>query len=256
MDTRLILTDARAGFEVMTLNRPAQRNALSVAMMDEMIGALDAVAAQGEAAVLLLCGNGPAFCAGFDLGAAVDRPEVMVQYIEHLSQITRRIRRLPQVVVAAVQGVALAGGCAIVAACDFVFAGQEAQFGYPVHRLGISPAVNIPVLRQTMGDGAARELLVSGRVIDAGEAQRLGLVSHRAASTESLGAEAEQWCRTLAAKGHTALRTTRQWIGELDGSTDDAPFDAAMAASAHGAAQPEAIERLREFWNSRRISPG
>lgn len=235
----------------LTLNRPAQRNALSVEMMDQMIGALDAVAAREDAAVLLVRGEGPAFCAGFDLGAAVDRPEVMSRYIEQLAEITRRLRRLPQVVVAAVHGPALAGGCAIVAACDFVFAGPEARFGYPVHRLGISPAVNIPVLRQAIGDGPARELLMSGRIIDAAEAKRLGLVSHVVASTDAMQREAAQWCAALCDKGRVALRATKQWIGEIDGSLDDAPFDAAMAASRDGAAQPEAVERLRAFWSGR-----
>ncbi len=239
----------------LALNRPAQRNALSVEMMDEMVAALDEIADCDEIIAVLLCGDGPAFCAGFDLGAAVDRPDVMKRYIEQLAQITRRLRRLPQMVVAAVQGPALAGGCAIVAACDFVFAGPEAQFGYPVHRLGISPAVNIPVLRQTIGDGAARELLMSGRIINADEAKRLGLVSHLVSQTADVRPEAEKWCAALSGKGRTALRATKRWLGELDGSFDDAPFDAVMNASADGAAQPEAIRRLRDFWSKRSAPP-
>lgn len=248
----LIVVERRGGVAGLTFNRPSQRNALSVEMMDEMIAALDAVAAREDAPVLLLRGNGPAFCAGFDLGAAVNRPDVMVRYIEQLAQITRRLRRLPQVVVAAVQGAAVAGGCAIVAACDFVFAGPEAQFGYPVHRLGISPAVNIPVLRQTIGDGAAREVLLSGRLFGADEAQRLGLVSRKVASTDAVQPEAQAWCTALCEKGITALRATKQWIGELDGSLNDAAFDDAMHASAQGAAESEGVALLARFWEKRR----
>lgn len=252
MSEATILIDRFGEVPTLTLNRPAQRNALTVAMMDEMIAALDAVGANKDAAVLLVRGEGAAFCAGFDLGAAVDRPDIMVRYIEQLAQITRGLRRLPQVVVAAVHGPALAGGCAIVAACDFVFAGPEAQFGYPVHRLGISPAVNIPVLRQAIGDGPARDVLMSGRLFGPIEAQRLGLVSHVVASTDAVQREAEQWCAALCDKGRVALRATKQWIGEIDGSLDDAPFDAAMKASAHGARQEEAVEMLRESWRRRR----
>lgn len=252
MSEATILIDRFGEVPTLTLNRPAQRNALNVPMMDEMIAALEAVAHREDAAVLLVRGEGPAFCAGFDLGAAVDRPDIMARYIEQLAQITRGLRRLPQVVVAAAHGPALAGGCAIVAACDFVFAGPEAQFGYPVHRLGISPAVNIPVLRQAIGDGPARDVLMSGRLFGAEEAQRLGLVSHVVASTDAVQGEAEQWCAALCDKGRVALRATKQWIGEIDGSLDDAPFDAAMKASAHGARQEEAVEMLRESWRRRR----
>ncbi len=236
---------------VITLNRPEQRNALSEAMMAALIDAIDSIAPREGCAVVLLRGAGPAFCAGFDLAEAVAQPGLMSRYIEQLGAITRSLRRLPHVVVAEVQGAALAGGCAIISACDFVMAAPEAQFGYPVHRLGVSPAVTIPTLRQTIGDGAARELLMGGRVIDAIEAHRIGLVSHLVATAHSLSAETSALCQSLASKGPMALRTTKRWINELDGSMDDVAFDAAVAASATNAGGPESAQLLRSFWERR-----
>ena len=115
--------------------------------------ALHDVANDHSIHIVLLRGEGRAFCAGFDLPAALEQPDLMEQFIERLSGTLRAVRRLPHVVVAAVQGGAIAGGCALVTACDFVMASPDAKFGYPVHRLGISPAVTIPTLQQTMGPG-------------------------------------------------------------------------------------------------------
>jgi len=239
---------------VITLNRPEQRNALNAAMMAALIDAVESIAPREGCSVVLLRGAGSAFCAGFDLAEAVAQPGLMSRDIEQLDAITRSLRRLPQVVVAAVQGAALAGGCAIVSACDFVVAAPEASFGYPVHRIGVSPAVTIPTLRRTIGDGPCRALLMGGRIIDAIEAHRIGLVSHLAASASSLDAEYIALCQSLASKGPLALRTTKRWINELDGSMDDAAFDAAVAASATNANEPESRQLLQSFWERRRDS--
>lgn len=234
-----------------TLNRPKRRNALNTAVMTALVDSIQSIAPREGCSVVLLQGTGPAFCAGFDLADAVAQPGLMSCYIKQLGAITRAVRRLPQVVVAAVQGAALAGGCAIVSACDFVIAAPDAQFGYPVHCIGVSPAVTIPTLRHTVGDGRCRETLMGGQIIDGCEAHRIGLVSHLAQSSGSLESEADALCKLLASKGPIALRTTKQWINELDGSMDDAPFNAAVWASALNAGEPEATRLLQEFWARR-----
>ncbi len=219
--------------------------------MSALIEAIDS-AGRDDASVVLLGGRGPSFCSGFDLADAVTLPGLMSRYIEQLGTITRRLRRLPQIVVARVQGAALAGGCAMVSACDFVVAAPNAQFGYPVHRIGVSPAVTVPTLRQTLGDGRCRETLMGGRIIDGREGHRIGLVSHLAASTDSIEGEAQSLCRCLADKGPNALRATKRWINELDGSLEDAAFDATAAGTAFLASEPQSEQLLRDFWNRRR----
>lgn len=235
----------------LTLNDPDKRNALGTAMFDALEAQLREAERIEGAHVLLVRGNGKAFCAGFDLRAAVETPAVLEAFVMRLSGVCRTLRRAPMVVVAAVQGAALAGGCAIVSACDLVIAAPSAKFGYPVHALGISPAVTIPTLMPRVGDGAARSLLMGGEIITAGQAESIGLVSRVASSDESLADEALALCQTLAGHGAGALRATKAWINELDGSLDDSRFDGPARSSATAAVTPAAAAMLRAAWAKR-----
>jgi methylglutaconyl-CoA hydratase len=235
-----------------SLNDPAKRNAMSLAMFDALDAAVTRIAADDSVHVVLLRGEGPAFCSGFDLAAAVDDPDLLPQYVRRLSGVMRSIRRMPQVVLAAVHGAAIAGGCALLSTCDFVFVAPDAKVGYPVHALGISPAVTIPTLRLLIGDGPARALLMSGELIDGVEARRIGLATHLAATAHSMLIEAEAHARLLTQKGPHALRTTKGWLNELDGSLDDRRFAGPAENSAVESAGAEARRMLRAFWASRR----
>ena len=243
------------GFEdsiaAIVLNDPDRRNAMSIALFDGLDEALSDVAARDDIHVLLLRGDGKAFCAGFELGAAVDDPTLMKQYVDRLSTTIRALRRLPQVVVAAVHGAAIAGGCAMVSACDIVIASATTKFGYPVHKLGISPAVNITTLKQAIGPGGARSLLMSGQLIDGRAAHRQGLVHHLTNDDEAVLAKAIKMCQQLTEQSPQALRVTKHWLNELDGSLDDDLFDGPRDGSTEIAESDEALGRLREFWAKR-----
>jgi enoyl-CoA hydratase/carnithine racemase len=236
---------------IVALNDPAKRNAMNIAMFDALDDAVRSIAANDSIHIVLLRGEGSVFCAGFDLAAALNDVSLMEQFILRLSGLNRSLRRMPQVVVAAVQGVAIAGGCAILSACEFVFAARDAKLGYPVHRIGVSPAVTIPTLQQTIGRGAARSLLMGGELIDAEAAHRLGLVTHLSESSETVFLDAMRHCHSLAAKGPHALRATKAWLNELDGSFDDAPFDQAARGSASIADSAESRELLAS-WQAKR----
>ena len=244
------------GFEdsiaTITLNDPDRRNAISIALFDGLDQALRDVAARNDIHVLLLRGAGKAFCSGFEIGAAVEDPSLMKQYIDRLSATIRTLRRLPQVVVAAVHGAAIAGGCAMVSACDIVIASATTKFGYPVHKLGVSPAVNITTLQQAIGSGAARSLLMSGELIDGTTAHRKGLVHHLVAEDEAVLAKAISMCQQLTEQSPQALRVTKHWLNELDGSLDDDLFDGPRDGSAEITTSDEALSRLREVWSKRR----
>lgn len=232
------------------LNRPETRNALTVGMFDQLDVAVKRLAAESEVVSVVLAGRGQAFCSGFDLGAVVMAPELMEVFLTRLSTTCRAIRRLPQIVVAAVEGPALAGGCALVAACDFVVVSQNAQLGYPVHRIGVSPAVTIPLLRNHVAGGQMRAMLLSGRVVDGADARRIGLASDvvEAGKAEDRALEI---CNCLEQKGPGALRETKAWLNQLDGSTVEADFDSALAASVDVARSKQARESLKAFWESR-----
>ncbi len=243
------LDGRRAGI---TLDDPARRNALGRAMFDGLARALDHLEAgatdRAAPLILRIRGHGPAFCAGFDLDAcAGDGGQAALGgFITALSAILRRIRRGPWVAIAEVHGPALAGGCALAAACDFVLCADDALLGYPVHRLGVSPAVNAPVVAAHMGHGEARALLLSGECIDGREARRRGL-AWRACPGPELAGAVDDLVDRLLLKGPRALAATRRWLNELDGSDRDDLAAGARDASLALCGGDESVRMLREF---------
>tara|TARA_Y100000589_G_scaffold72748_2_gene65668 strand:- start:12289 stop:13050 length:762 start_codon:yes stop_codon:yes gene_type:complete len=238
------------GVRIIELDDPGRRNALTVDLLDGLIAQLEACAERSDIHAVLLRGRGPCFCAGFDLQAVVDEPKVLDELIERLSNAIRTMRRLPQVVVVAAHGAAIAGGCALLTGADAVFVDDGTTAGYPVHPLGVSPAVTIPTLRQRIGDGRARELLLGGRLVRGRDLVELGLATHWI-ETE-MHVAALEWARGAAGRSSNAMRTTKRWVNELDGSHDDASFDGPVDGSRTLTGGAEAIEMLKTFWNSRR----
>jgi methylglutaconyl-CoA hydratase len=247
----VVRTEVAGPVAIISLNDPAKRNAMTVAMFDALDRAIALMALEESVHVVLLRGEGAAFCAGFDLAAALADQTLLPQFIVRLSALNRSLRRLPQIVVAAVHGAAIAGGCAILSACDFVFVSADAILGYPVHRLGISPAVTIPTLQQAIGPGPARTLLMSGELITGADAKRIGLATHLSESAASVQQDALAHCHSLTTKGIHALRMTKAWLNELDGSLDDASFDQSALGSTELCNQPEARILLARWQQAR-----
>ena len=252
----------RRRFEI-TLADPARRNALGTAMFAALqerllVAALAAddrlIAPDGTptgADVVILRGEGASFCAGFDLQACIGAPALLAELVHELSRAVQSLRSLPVPVVAEVRGAALAGGCALLAGCDLVVVAPDAQVGYPVHRIGVSPAVNLPMLLANGAAGAVRAVAVGGNLLDGAGAVRAGLATHVASDAASVGAEAEVLARRLCEKGPLAIRATKRWLNELDGSCDRSRFAHAAAASAAAAEGDEFAAMLRAFWESR-----
>lgn len=250
----MIDLDTHEGIATIALNDPDRRNALGIAMFDAFQAALDDICKRDDVRVVVLKGRGRVFCAGFDLAAAVDDPSLMATFIERLSQVNRTLRGLPQVVVASVHCAAIAGGCAVLSACDFVIVTRDAKLGYPVHRIGVSPAVTLPTLIPAIGAGHARALTLPGELIDGTEAFRIGLASHLAEDWDGLEMVTRTLCGDLASKPPRALRVTKQWLNELDGSLDEARSDRAMRASSDLTGHEEAAALLRTFWEARKAA--
>jgi methylglutaconyl-CoA hydratase len=178
-DRILYATSARKA--VITLNRPAKRNALDDTMIKELITAFTQAARDPQVKVILLQGAGKAFCAGADLEylerlAAFDLEQNKADS-QQLATLFRLIHELRKPVIAVVGGAALAGGCGLVSVCDFVIAAEEtATFGYTEVRIGFIPAIVMIFLVKRVGEGKARELVMRGNTIDAQQARALGLV--------------------------------------------------------------------------------
>ncbi len=235
------------------------RNALSSAMLDQLETALtDASerAASSEVIVVVIEAQGRAFCSGFDLAEAIEHEGRLAQFVERLGGVLRTIRALDAVVIAKVQGAALAGGCALVAACDIVCACADASFGYPVHRIGVSPAVSLPTLMATCGAGGARVLALSGEIVKAPHAQELGLVHQLCADRSALDEMAARLVDDLIAKGPSALRATKRWLNHIDGTEPSGALGSraseATRASADLCGASESRALLASFWAKRK----
>lgn len=237
---------------VLELDNPGRHNALDTEMLAAMQGALDTVERDHQGPVLRIRGNGPSFCSGFDLDTIEgDRP-LLDHYLVELSSLSRRLRRMDKVVVAEVQGSALAGGCALLSACDLGCVAPDARIGYPVHQIGVSPAVSIPTLVSIIGFNRASELMLSGRIIDGCEAHRIGLVHHLAESAEALPEFVDRICEGLSRKGWNALAVTKNWINRIVGSDSDEPFDETLQASIETGRSEEATRMLSVYWARKR----
>lgn len=206
-DTPLVLcdTDPR-GVVTLTLNRPAAFNALSEAMLEALQAALNQVAADETARVVVLAATGRAFCAGHDLKEM--RAEPNQSYYERLfaqcGRMMMSIQRLPVPVIAKVQGIATAAGCQLVAMCDLAVACSEARFAVSGVNLGLFCATPSVALSRNLGRKAAFEMLVTGEFISAEEARQRGLVNRVAAPAE-LDAAVEALVARIAAKPRVAL---------------------------------------------------
>ncbi len=224
------------------------RNALSLSTMRDLDSMLLELEKQNTVSVILLRGRGPSFCAGFDLGPVVEDPLILNDFISVLGNLLKTIRRHRAVVIAGVSGAAVAGGCAIVSACDMVVVSPESKLGYPVHALGISPVVSGHTLVSSIGYGAARSLLLSGKLIDGTQAFEAGLAMML---DESPADASEQLARRVANHGPHALKVTKAWLNELDDSQSDERFDAPVEASAPLASDDESMHLLKTRWGRR-----
>ena len=175
----VLLSRASAGVVHLTLNRPQQFNALSEELLADLAAALDRIAADGSARVVVIGGAGKAFCAGHDLKQMRANPRL--EYYQRLfadcARMMRRIQSLPQPVIARVHGIATAAGCQLVAMCDLAVAATEARFAVSGINTGLfcsSPAV---ALTRNIGRKPSFEMLVTGEFIDAATAQARGLVN-------------------------------------------------------------------------------
>ena len=219
MSERVDVTVA-GGVLTATLNRPDKRNAIDTAMIDDLLATLERADLDASVRVVAVRGAGRDFCAGMDLNellASADHSlEQNRQAALHFAQIFVRMRRLPKIVVALVQGRALAGGCGLASACDLVLATESAQFGYPEVQRGFVPAIVMTMLRRAVGEKIAFDLAATGRLLNGTEAAAVGLAS-RVYEDADFEEQAGEVLRVLAEASASALAFTKQQFYQLDG---------------------------------------
>ncbi|MDI9570639.1 MAG: enoyl-CoA hydratase/isomerase family protein [Pseudomonadota bacterium] len=209
MNFETILAELNAeGLAVLTLNRPEKRNAITIQMRREISSCLTAWKDDPAVRVLVLTGAGGAFTAGFDLGE-FKNPALLHDLYQTSSAYHRDLWHFPKPVIAAVNGPALAGGFDLAKLCDLRICSPEARFGHPEIKFG-APTLFTP-LKWLIGAGLARELCLSGRIIDAAEAYRIGLVNELVA-TDRLLARAGEIARQIMEAPQEALGKTKQFF--------------------------------------------
>jgi methylglutaconyl-CoA hydratase len=203
-----------SGVATVTLNRPDKRNAISFELVNELMAAMDEIEASA-AQVVIFTGAGKAFCAGMDLeelkSLVGKTHDENVQDSSTMAKLFRRLYELPKPTIAAVNGAAIAGGTGLATMCDFTLAVPETKFGYTEVRIGFVPAIVSSILVWQIGHKIARDLLLTGRLFDAAEAHRYGLVNE-IVPPERLLDRAKEIAAQLMENSPSSVRATKRLI--------------------------------------------
>ena len=240
------LTSLRIGGSVarLALDRPQALNALNREMATELEGALACLEAARKVKVVVLSGRGRSFCAGNDIAEMVELTAAEAETLSRRWQaIMDRFARLPQVTIAAVHGHALGGGCMLAVAQDLRLADRSARFGLPEVTLGFNPSYGIARLLDVMGGAHARDLLLTGRSIDAAEAQRMSLVT-TVVSDGGFEAAASALAEQIARSPQAGLAATKRIVASIRAGSSG---DEASAYAATLRSDPEARARIAAF---------
>ncbi len=237
-----------------TFNRPEKRNAISPKMMCDLQSALDEIE-KDRTRVAILTGAGNVFCAGMDLetlsAMAQQSPQENQEDSRRLARLFRRIWSFPKPLIAAVNGHALAGGCGIATLCDFTLAVPEAKFGYTEVKIGFLPAIVSVFLTRQIGEKRSRDLLLTGRLIEASEAKEFGLVTEIVAADKLVSRTAELAEQLIAASPSSLTRSKRLLTCAASASLD-ADLERAVLENARIRCTPDFKEGLASFLEKRK----
>jgi methylglutaconyl-CoA hydratase len=209
----LLVDDSDPAVGILTLNRPDKRNALNVALIEQLTAAVKRADGEPARRVLILRASGPVFCAGLDLGEAAD-PASAGRSAEALAALYLTICQSPLVTITAAQGAAYGGGAGLLAACDFVVAGEDLHVGFPEVRRGLVAALVTCLVRRQLGDRHVRELVLLGEPVPAGRALDLGLVN-RVVPVAGLLTTATGLAREVWRGAPCAIARTKRLLDDL-----------------------------------------
>lgn len=239
---------------LLTLNRPEKRNAISFELIDDLLRALEEVASS-DAIVLIITGAGKAFCSGMDLEnlkALLGRtPEQNLQDSQTMVKLFRSLYEFPKITIAAVNGPAIAGGTGLALLCDFTLAVPEAKFGYTEVRIGFVPAIVSTFLLRQVGEKQARDLLLTGRLFDAEEAMRLGLLNEIVAP-ENLMERARALAQLLLANSAASLGATKKLLTDHARAEINTQIEAAVRENAAIRSTADFREGITSFLEKRK----
>jgi len=251
--TEQVLLEKEGHVGWLSLNRPDQRNALSVGLMHNMLAKLDTVEKDPDIRVVVIRGNGPAFCAGHDLREMMEGGNDIHHFREIFSTCSRMMQRLhqiPQPVIAQVHTVATAAGCQLVAACDLAIAERDAKFQTPGVLIGLFCITPMVPLVRVIGRRRAMEMLFTGRLVSAEEAQNFGLLN-RVVPREKLEDETHAWAHTIAQYSRHTLASGKQAFYEQIDVDEAAAYGYAKEMIAMNCLAEDAREGINAFIEKR-----
>ncbi len=247
----MIRSDTKNSVLTLTLDRPEKRNALSAELVTELKAAFTDAATNESIRAIVLTGEGRVFSAGADLAAlqalqtATDEQNLADS--RHLAELFEMIARHPKPIIARVNGHAIAGGCGLAAVCDFTIVADTAKLGFTETRIGFVPAIVAVFVLRKLGEAAARDLFLRGHLIDATEAQRIGLIT-RAIPIEQLDAAVDDLAAELVREtSGSAIALTKELLAELPGMGLSDAIDYAARFNARARATEDCKAGVQAF---------
>jgi methylglutaconyl-CoA hydratase len=249
-DYKTILFTIDAGVARITLNRPDKRNALNDVIVGEVKAALGDAAADKEIRVVLLEGAGKDFCSGADLAALQQSSQASIEQnlasARWMSELFIMMRRHPRPIVAAVRGRALAGGCGLATAADIVLAAESAKFGYPEVNIGFIPAMVMAILRRSVSEKRAFEMITGGEIIPARQALEFGLINH-VFPDDQFETQVSAYVGRLSAKSASAVSLSKHLLYHMDGMTFETAIESGVHLNAIARATEDCKRGVEQF---------
>lgn len=242
----------------LTLNRPEKKNALNAAMVSDLKKLFTHAEADASVKVIVLKANGDVFCSGADLESLQqlqkNSHEDNLKDSNHLKELFYQIYTLKKVVIAQVQGHALAGGCGLATVCDFVFAVPKAKMGYTEVRIGFVPAIVMVFLLRKVGEQRAKQLLLSGELISGEDTLKFGLVNQLVAE-EQLSDEVISFCtRLIQNNSIQSMELTKQMIAQSQSMTLEDGLSYAAEMNAKARATDDCKRGINAFLNKEKLT--
>jgi enoyl-CoA hydratase/carnithine racemase len=217
MPYQRLLTAIDGQLAIVTLNRPERRNALSLALMTELMACLDALAAEPKVRAIILAASGKVFSSGHDLSELVGRTvNDYRRLFDVCTELMTKIQSIAQPVIAQVQGVATAAGCQLVATCDLAIASDQAAFATPGVKIGLFCTTPMVALSRAVGRKRALEMLLTGKLVDAATAVEWGLVNRAVPAVELESATRELACQIAQASSFTVGLGKQAYYAQID----------------------------------------
>ena len=258
MNEQPILTHKKDRIGYLILNRPEKRNALNAEMVHALKAGIESFEADSEVKVIVIKAAGKAFCSGADLAylqkLQTNTFEENLDDSQNLKGLFYKIYTSPKIIIAQIEGHALAGGCGLATVCDFSFAVPEAKFGYTEVKIGFIPAIVKVFLLRKIGEGKAKQLLLDGDLITAEEARALGLINW-IESPEAIGEKVYSYAQKLIRQNSGAsMAMTKEMIARVQEKDLEEGLDYAAAMNARARGTDDCKKGIAAFLNKETIN--